>query len=43
VIVPPSLKWVFNTDSASTGRERCSRTKQTKIWSKASGPWGKFP
>src|SRR6266487_1151545 len=40
-MVPPSLSICLTIAKAATGRERCSRTKQTKTWSKDSALKGK--
>ena len=40
-MVPPGLSSRLRIANASTGRERCSRTKQTKTWSKDSASKGK--
>src|SRR6266705_3379824 len=40
-MLPPGLSTLLRTDKASTGREKCSRTKQTNTWSKDSALKGK--
>src|SRR6266498_2712934 len=39
-MVPPGRSSPFRIARAATGRERCSRTKQTKTWSKDSASKG---
>ena len=41
VIVPPGFSSAFSAVSASTGRARCSSTKQTKTWSNDAGANGR--
>ena len=41
VMVPPGLSSLLRITNASTGRARCSKTKQTKMWSNDSALKGK--